>query len=107
MLQMQGVWDLLLRLMWILITQAILQASQVKNSNVIKDWKLRVDEKWDTIFKNKSKEAPSLSVGSKACLKYHVKGLCYSDCPFSQSHCSLIEDDKKKLDSYIKNLRGE
>ena len=83
------------------------QSSQVKNQKMVQDWKLRQNEQWNTIFKNKSKEAPVLSVGSKLCLKYHCKGICYSDCPFKLSHCTLVDDDKLSAERYIKSLRGE
>ena len=83
------------------------QSSQIKNNAMVKNWKLRVNERWDNVFKNKSKESPLLSVGSKLCLKYHVKGICYSDCPFSSSHCVLIDEDKTKGETFIKSLQGE
>ena len=43
----------------------------------------------------------------RLCLKYHVKGICYSDCAHKASHCIITGDDKIKSDKYIKTLRGE
>ena len=82
-------------------------AEQIKNIAQDRTWKLRVDESWDTIFKNKSRDGPVLSFGSKPCLKYHSKGVCYSDCPFSSSHKQLKTEDKTKTSNFIKELRGE
>ena len=83
------------------------QPEQIRNSNQVPCWKIRQSEKWDTIFKNKSRDGPALSLHCKPCLKYQVKGLCYSDCPFKASHVSLNNDDKSKTDRFIKELRGE
>jgi hypothetical protein len=84
------------------------QVESVKNQSQDKNWKLRVDESWDSTFKNKSKEGPTLSVGCKPCLKFHTKGLCYSDCPFVKSHKQLQGNDKNKMNDFIlKEIRGE
>ena len=82
-------------------------AEQVKNLSQVHGWKLRHNEKWDTIFKNKSRDGPQLSGGVKPCLKYHVKGVCYTDCPFRQSHKQLVGEDKRKIERLINELRGE
>ena len=81
---------------------------QVKNQDPNPAWKCRIDENWDTVFKNKTKDGPTLSFGSKGCfIKYHGKLICYDDCRWKDSHCTLIEEDEKKLDKFIKELRGE
>ncbi len=80
---------------------------QVRNENQVREWKLRPNENWDTIFRKKSREGPTLSSNSKLCLKYQVKGVCYSDCTMTGSHCELKGEDKKKADAFIKTLRGE
>jgi hypothetical protein len=54
------------------------QIETMKNPIKDKNWKLRVDEIWDTTFKNKSKDGPMLSCGCKLCSKYHAKGICYN-----------------------------
>ena len=83
------------------------QAYVERNNSVLKDWKLRNSEKWETVFRNKTNEGPDLSVGCKPCLKYHVKGLCYSDCRHQSSHRVLEKDDIMKTGKQIKKLRGE
>ncbi len=80
---------------------------QVRNENQVQEWKLRSNENWDTIFRKKSRDGPTLSSNSKLCLKYQVKGVCYSDCTMTGSHCKLEGEDKKKADAFIKQLRGE
>jgi hypothetical protein len=82
-------------------------AVMVRNPNQNKDWKLRNDEKWDTVFRGKSRHGPTLSFGGKPCLKYHAKGFCFEDCTFLNSHKKLNEDDNKLTDSFIQELRGE
>ena len=77
------------------------------NPAVVNDWKLRPSESWNTVFREKTVEGPSLSMLCKPCLKYHVKGLCYDDCKHKASHCALVGEDKKKTDDFIKSLRGE
>ena len=74
----------------------------VRNKDLNSEWKLRPGETWRSVFRKKS-----LSMNCNACLKYHVKGLCYSDCRFKDSHCSLVDDDMKKVDNFVKSLRGE
>ena len=78
-----------------------------RNTEVEEEWKIRPTETWDTVFKNKVKEAPFLSIGCKPCLKYQVKGICYTDCINQASHCKLHGDDKVKVSKFIKGLRGE
>ena len=79
----------------------------VRNHDMDSDWKLRSNETWNTIFRNKSINGPTLSANCKPCLKYHVKGVCYEDCAHKESHCKLIGDDKAKAETFIKSLRGE
>ena len=83
------------------------QADVEINNAVLKDWKLRNYEKWETVFMNKTSEGPYLSVGYKPCLKYHVKVLCYSDCIHQFSHRVIEKYDIMKTVNHIKQLRGE
>jgi hypothetical protein len=83
------------------------QTEQIRNESQVPEWKLRLDENWDTVFKNKTRDGPLLSNNCKPCLKYQVKGICYSDCPFVQSHKKLSGDDICKTSKFIKELRGE
>lgn len=84
------------------------QAKQEKNPNLNSKWKLRLNENWDTVFKNKTKDGPVLSFGCQGCLKYHAKnGVCYDNCRWKASHKELSEADLKLLDKYISKLRGE
>jgi hypothetical protein len=78
-----------------------------RNLDIEEEWKIRPTETWDTVFKNKVKEAPFLSIGCKPCLKYQVKGICYTDCINQASHCKLHGEDKVKVSNFIKGLRGE
>jgi hypothetical protein len=78
-----------------------------RNPALRKEWKLRQTENWDTIFRAKSHEGPILTLGCQPCLKYLVKGVCYSDCSLIKSHCELNPCDVKKTDEFIKSLRGE
>ena len=82
-------------------------AVMVRNPNQKSDWKLRNNEKWETVFRGKSRNGPILSIGGKPCLKYHAKGFCFEDCTFLNSHKNLNEEDEKATDNYIKELRGE
>ena len=77
----------------------------VRNENVDQDWKLKDSENWNLTFRHKSRDAPTLANGSKACLKYHVKGFCFDDCKFRGSHHQLTGDDHEKTKTYIKSLR--
>jgi hypothetical protein len=78
-----------------------------RNTNMNKEWKLRPAESWEAIFMNKTNDSPMLSMDCRACLKYQVKGICYSDCRHRASHTILKNEDKEKLDKFIKELRGE
>ena len=61
------------------------EADQIKNSNLMKEWRLREGESWDS-FKGKTIDGPTLALGCKPCLKWHVKGIGYSDCKHKLSH---------------------
>ena len=74
-----------------------------KNHLINKDWKIKDNEAWDR-FVNKANEGPTLSFGGKPCLKYHVKGICYSDCAHRKSHRDLNREDKKLVLEYLKKL---
>jgi hypothetical protein len=78
-----------------------------RNPALQKEWKLRQNENWDTIFRANAHEGPILTLGSKPCLKYLVKGVCCTDCTLIKSHCELNPCDVKKTDEFIKSLRGE
>jgi hypothetical protein len=77
-----------------------------KNMKLNPDWKLRQSESWD-IFMNKTHDGPFLSMGCRACLKFHVKGICYTDCRHKDSHAELNDEDSKKFSNHLKMLRGE
>ena len=72
-----------------------------------KDWKLRQNEQWESVFRHKSIDGPLLSMGCRPCLKYQCKGSCFDDCTNKDSHVNLINDDKTKTEKFIKQLRGE
>ena len=78
-----------------------------RNMKLKTEWKLRQSESWDDIFMNKTNDSPFLSMGCRACLKFHVKGICYTDYRYKSSHVELNAEDSKKLSKYIKMLRGE
>ena len=82
-------------------------AVMVRNDNLVREWKVRVDEKWDTVFRSKSRNGPTLSIGCKPCLKYHAKGFCFDDCSLIKSHVTLNPADKTATSNFIKELRGE
>ena len=79
--------------------------TQIRNENMVADWKLQGNENWNKFFKGKSKEGPILSCGTHPCLKFHVKGVCYDDCSFKASHKSLEGNDVTKTNAFIKKLR--
>ena len=79
----------------------------INNNKQEADWKVRINERFDTVFKGKTKEGPMLSIGCKPCLKFHGKGYCFSDCIYIKSHKQLTGDDKTKTSKFFKQLRGE
>ena len=48
-----------------------------------------------------------LSIGCQPCLKYLAKGFCYPNCHFKAAHCTPVGEDEKKIDNFIKGLRGK
>ena len=72
-----------------------------------RDWKLRQNEQWESVFRHRSTDGPLLSVRCRPCLKYHCKGSCFEDCPNKESHTKLQNEDKSKTANFIKQLRGE
>ena len=83
------------------------ETEKIVNPKVNPKWKLRPNESWDAVFRFKSKEGPMLSTGCQPCLKYLAKGFCYPDCHFKAAHCTPVGEDEKKIDNFIKGLRGE
>ena len=83
------------------------KAEVLRNDNIPSEWKIQQGESWDNVFRNKTLSGPDLECGSKFCLKFWVKGICFSDCKQKASHEALSDEDKQKGDSYIKELRGE
>lgn len=81
------------------------ESVMVRNENVEEAWRLKRSENWNQTFRHKSKDAPILSNGAKACLKFHVKGFCFDDCKFRGSHVNLAGQDHAKTEAYIKSLR--
>jgi hypothetical protein len=82
-------------------------AERIQNTAMNEDWKVRPNEKWETVFRHKSIQGPLLSVGCHPCLKFQCKGWCFKDCANKASHIKLKGDDKIKTDTFIKSLRGE
>ena len=82
-------------------------SDRVNNPNILDAWKIRSNEKWETVFRHKSINGPVLSTGCHPCLKYQCKGWCFKDCANRASHTQLKNEDKSKTDSFIKSLRGE
>ena len=86
------------------------QVKAVTNENQIQNWKLRSNENWDRTFggmKKAQANFPKLSVGCFPCLKWHVRGYCWSDCYDKKSHQILQGEDKKKVIDLIKRIREE
>ena len=79
----------------------------IRNDNPTREWKVRSDEKWDTVFRSKARNGPNLSIGCQPCLKYHAKGFCFEDCSLAKSHTPLNPEDTKATANFIKELRGE
>ena len=82
------------------------EAVMIRNEDAEDSWKLKPGEKWNQVFRHKSRDGPLLSTNCKVCLKYHVKGFCFNDCNFRGSHTKLSGDDFLKTDEYIKSLRN-
>ena len=82
-------------------------SDRVNNTSLLDAWKVRPNEKWETVFRHKSINGPLLSTGCHPCLKYQCKGWCFKDCANRASHTQLKNEDKTKTDTFIKSLRGE
>ena len=83
------------------------QTKLIKNTYVLGEVKLRENESWDTIFRGKSGEGPTLSFGGPGCCKYPTKGICFDDCTIKASHKHLNAADFKLYCGFVKKLRGE
>ena len=77
------------------------------NDHMENDLKKKPSENWNKIFKNNIRKGPTISVDTHACLKFHVKGICYEDCRFKSSHIKLTGDDLLKTKDFVKKLRDE
>ena len=80
---------------------------RVENNNMVDSWKLRPNESYDNVFKDKVKNGPFLSMRSRGCHKFHNRGYCFDDCHNKDSHKKLSGDDWNKFDRYCKICRGE
>ena len=70
-------------------------------------WKLRPNEIYETVFKEKVKQGPISSMNCKGYDRHHNNGFCYTAYNNKDPHCKLYENDKKTFDAYIKQLKGE
>lgn len=86
--------------------QRKIKDNTVWNDNLQECIRIKPNEDWDNTFKKKSNRGPVLSNGSMPCLKFHVKGICYTDCYFKKSHIPLAGDDLKKVQEYVKQLHN-
>ena len=81
------------------------EATMIRNEDIVQEWKLRENEKWNLIFRHKTKDGPLLENRCQPCLKYQVKGFCFDDCKFKNTHHKLQGKDYTITDNYIKKLR--
>ena len=80
---------------------------RVENNQMVNEWKLRPNESYKNLFKDKVKNGPMLSMGCRGCHKFHNRGYCFDDCHNKDSHKNLSGDDWNKFDKYCKVCRGE
>ena len=80
---------------------------RITNDKMVAEWKLRAGESYETVFKDKVKNGPILSMGCRGCHKFHNKGWCYPNCKNSASHTDLMGVDSNKFGSYYQVWRGE
>ena len=88
-------------------TNSSSSGTRIINNDMVNELELKPSESWNTVFKNKIKKGPTVSGGTYACLKFHVKGICYDDCSFRASHIKLEGDDLLKTKEFVKKLRDE
>eukprot|EP00956_Cyclotella_meneghiniana_P031270 scaffold81715_cov29-Cyclotella_meneghiniana.AAC.3 len=58
----------------------------VRNSDPVEEWKLQEGEKWEMFCGENCKDRPTWLDGKRMCHKWHIKGVCFSDCPYAASH---------------------
>lgn len=80
---------------------------RVRNHNQKDELKLKDQKEWDKVFRKKSGNGKPLSDGSHPCLKFFVKGFCYTNCYFGKSHRELSPADEKIVCEYVKDLRSQ
>ena len=80
---------------------------RVQNNAMVEAWKLRPNKSYDTVFKDKVKSGPTLSLGYKGCQKWHNRDNYFDYCNNVKSHGPLYGDDFTKFDNYCKQCRGE
>ena len=81
--------------------------TRIINNDMVNELELKRSESWNTVFKNKIKKGPTVAGGTYACLKFHMKVICYDDCSFRASHIKLEGDDLLKIKDFFKKLRDE
>ena len=59
------------------------------------------------MWRHKTGKGSSLSTGSKPCLKFHVRGSCFIDCPNKDSHKKLHGNDHKITNDFICKIRDK
>ena len=80
---------------------------RVENNQMVKEWKLRPNESYDNVFKDKVKNRPILSMGCRGCHRFHNRGYCFDDCHNRDSHKNLVTEDWNKFNKYCKVCRGK
>ena len=81
-------------------------AKIVSNKDQVNDWKYKDGENWQ-MWRNKTIKGPTLSMNSKPCLKFHVRGTCFDDCTNKATHKRLEGEDFKQTDDFIRKIRDD
>ena len=70
----------------------------VRNPEPVEEWQLKDGEKWEWFSGENCKDRPTWNGKCKMCHKFHMKDICFDDCPNGESHVpgSKVPADKKK-----------
>ena len=75
----------------------------VRNERINARWTNWTGENF-SVFSAHKAQAPSIS-GVPVCLKFHILGSCFSNCPCTSTHVPLTGDALEQMSEFTKNCR--
>ena len=79
----------------------------VTNPNRVPAWKLREGEDYKDVFASKHLDRRPKLDGVTCCPRWHIKGICFSNCNLRSTHVKLTSQPKAGMVTYCRTCRDD